>query len=71
MTDEPARQTDPDYSRWDDDTDVSYPMRVASQVMWEIGHHLCQIADRLLDAAYPNSSINFNLNDDDDPESER
>lgn len=47
----------PDYGRWEDDTNHSYALRIASQVIWQIGHLLCHIGDELLDAAYPDSAI--------------
>lgn len=56
----------PDYQRWEDDTGQSYALRVASQVIWQIGALLTSIGDQLLDAAYPNSELNLNLGDDND-----
>lgn len=64
MTDEPARPTDPDYSRWDDDSTESYVLRVASQAIWQIGRLFCHIGDELLNAAYPNSAVDMNLDDE-------
>lgn len=56
----------PDYTRWEDDTGQAYALRVASQAMWEVGSLLCRIGDRLLDAAYPGSSIDLDTEGDDE-----
>lgn len=53
-----------DYTRWGDDTPQSYALRIASNALWEVGHLLCQIGDKLLDAAYPNTSVEVNMNED-------
>lgn len=53
----------PDYTRWGDDTDQSYALRVASQVIWEVGSLLVGIGDRLLDAAYPDTGIDIDVGD--------
>lgn len=76
MTDDDKLDTKPDWSRWEDDTDKSYAMRVASQAIWEVGNEvdragaelrdrLWALADRILDAAYPYSppvEVDFDLN---------
>lgn len=68
MNPEPAEQNPdslrlPDYARWEDDTNQSYALRVASQVIWQVGALLTSIGDQLLDAAYPDTSVDVNLND--------
>jgi hypothetical protein len=61
MTDSPNL---PDYTRWEDDTSQSYALRVASQAIYEVGSLLCRIGDRLLDAAYPGSSVDLDTGGD-------
>jgi hypothetical protein len=64
MTDSPNL---PDYTRWSDDTAESYALRVASQVIWEVGSLLVGIGDKLLDAAYPNTSLDMDVGGDESP----
>lgn len=65
MTDEEPSAIDgaSDYTRWDDDTDQSYLLRVASQALWEVGALFRRIGDDLLDAAYPDTSVDVNVDD--------
>lgn len=57
----------PDYTRWEDDTDQSYLLRVASNVLWDTGTLFRNIADQLLEAAYPDTSIDMNINEGNKP----